>query len=175
MYPQKLPNHSGEFGRERANTLRDHFLTILIVPILMILTIAQPVVHSKFAPNSSDIPMLLHSRRLAAFLLALACPAVLEADDLNSLQGRLEQIEADNQQLREELADLQARESLLATPVLSVQEHTVAAPAAPAAPAPATDDPKAFSANGFFADSGGVHWSVESQRRRQRCHGACIC
>ena len=97
--------------------------------------------------------MLPHSRRLAAFLLALACPAVLEAEDLNSLQGRLEQIEADNRQLREELADLQARESLLATPVLSVQEHPVAAPAAPA---PATDDPKAFSAkwnNGFEAVS----------------------
>ncbi|MGV2339135.1 MAG UNVERIFIED_CONTAM: hypothetical protein LVR18_35685 [Planctomycetaceae bacterium] len=75
--------------------------------------------------------MLPHSRRLAAFLLALACPAILEADDLNSLQGRLEQIEADNRQLREELADLQARESLLATPVLSVQEHSVAAPLPP--------------------------------------------
>lgn len=115
--------------------------------------------------------MLPHSRRLAAFLPALACPAVLEADDLNSLQGRLEQIEADNRALREELADLQARESLLATPVLSVQEHPVAAPAAPAA---ATDDPKAFSADGFVADSGGVHWSVESQRRGQRCHSASI-
>lgn len=97
--------------------------------------------------------MLGRSSRWAAFLLALASSSVLEADDLNSLQGRLEQIEADNRQLREEPADLQARESLLAAPVPSVQER---AAAAPDNPAPATGDPKAFSAkwnNGFEAVS----------------------
>jgi len=97
--------------------------------------------------------MLSHPSRLVGFLLALACNSVLEADDLNSLQGRLEQIEADNRQLREELADLQARESLLATPVVSAREHSVATPAGPA---PATEDPRAFSAkwnNGFEAVS----------------------
>lgn len=87
--------------------------------------------------------------RCTAFLLALATTGVLRADDLTTLQSRLEQIEADNQQLRAELEELQARESLLASPTSATQEQ--------AAPAPAAwEDPKAFSAkwnNGFEAVS----------------------
>jgi len=93
--------------------------------------------------------MFRNSRRFAAFLLALGTTGVLRADDLTTLQSRLEQIEADNQQLRAELEELQARESLLAAPGSAAQEQ--------AAPAPsAKEDPKGFSAkwnNGFEAIS----------------------
>ena len=96
-----------------------------------------------------NISMFPNPYRCTAFLLALATTGVLRADDLTTLQSRLEQIEADNQQLRAELEELQARESLLASPTSATQEQ--------AAPAPAAwEDPKAFSAkwnNGFEAVS----------------------
>lgn len=80
--------------------------------------------------KSLDKPMIRNPRRWTAFLLALATTGALSADDLTTLQSRLEQIEADNQQLREELAELQARESLLATPTSATLEQAAPAPAA---------------------------------------------
>ena len=85
---------------------------------------------------------------LVAVLLACTFTNRLVADDLSALQSRLEQIEAQNEQLRQDLESLRAREDLVATPNSSTLEQ-----AAPPAAAP-KDDPLSFSAkwnNGFEA------------------------
>ena len=86
----------------------------------------------------------------SSLMTLLACctgPFIL-AEDPASLQSRLEQIEAQNEQLRQELNELRERDELLATQISSSRVISEGQQAAVA------EDPKAFSAkwnNGFEA------------------------
>jgi len=78
----------------------------------------------------------------AGLLTFLTCCSsqFTQAEDPASLQSRLEQIESQNEQLRQELSELRKRDELLATQISSsrvVAEKQQAARG---------DDPKAFSA-----------------------------
>lgn len=87
----------------------------------------------------------------SSLLALLACctqqPSL--AEDPGTLQSRLEQIETQNEQLRQELSDLRERDELLATQISSSRVIAEGEQAATGG-----EDPKAFSAkwnNGFEA------------------------
>lgn len=94
---------------------------------------------------------LKHHVTRSSLLALLACctqqPSL--AEDPGTLQSRLEQIETQNEQLRQELSDLRERDELLATQISSSRVIAEGEQAATGG-----EDPKAFSAkwnNGFEA------------------------
>ncbi|MFN5436735.1 MAG: hypothetical protein ACK5ES_19380, partial [Planctomyces sp.] len=95
---------------------------------------------------------MFFARFVGLILLWSACclPRPCIAEDEASLQTRLEQIESQNEQLRQELSELRERDELLATQISSSRVVAEEKPAA------GGDDPKAFSAkwnNGFEAST----------------------
>jgi len=103
--------------------------------------------------NSSPSGTQVRNRLLALLACCSAQCGItgsLLAEDPGSLQSRLEAIESQNAQLRQELSELRDRDELLATEISSSRVLTEEQKAAGA------EDPKAFSAkwnNGFEATS----------------------